>query len=73
MRLPFLRKEADDWRGKRRNKRVTVLLPKDLVDEVDGFAKRHGLKRSDVVRVALAEFLDRSAKEGARQGGEQSL
>ena len=65
-----MRKGADEWKGRRRNKRVTVLLPKDLVDEVDGFAKRHGLKRSDVVRVALAEFLDRLSRA---EEGRQSL
>ena len=59
MKLPFLRKEEESWKGRRRNKRVTILLPGDLVEEVDGFARRHGLKRSDVVRVALAEFLER--------------
>ena len=69
MKLPFLRKE-DEWKGRRRNRRVTVLLPGDLVDEVDGFAKRHGLKRSDVVRVALAEFLDRLSRA---EEGRQSL
>jgi metal-responsive CopG/Arc/MetJ family transcriptional regulator len=37
--------------------KITVSLPAEAREEVDAFAERHGLTRSDVVRDALREYL----------------
>ena len=45
---------------------VTVRLPQQLVDLVDRYRSRAGLSRSDVIRLALAEFFK---GEGRGQAG----
>lgn len=37
--------------------KITVSLPAEVREEVESFAERHGLTRSDVVRDALREYL----------------
>jgi predicted transcriptional regulator len=39
----------------------TLKLPPDLDRKVDGYAERHQLSRSEVVREALASYLDEPA------------
>ena len=68
------KKVKDDWRGRRRGKTITVTLSQELLTKVDIYAKRHGLKRSEVIRVALAEFFDRDRTNmGGQKEGGQSL
>jgi metal-responsive CopG/Arc/MetJ family transcriptional regulator len=45
---------------------VTVRLPQQLVDLIDRYRSRAGLSRSDVIRLALAEFFK---GEGRGQAG----
>ena len=42
---------------------VTVRLPQQLVDLVDQYRTRVGLSRSDVIRMALAEYFNARRKE----------
>jgi len=36
---------------------VTIKIEKDLLKEVDKYAEEHGLFRSEVIRIAIEEFL----------------
>lgn len=36
---------------------ITLRLPSEIRTEVDSFAEQHGLRRSEVVRDALREYL----------------
>jgi metal-responsive CopG/Arc/MetJ family transcriptional regulator len=38
---------------------VAIKMPEELVAEVDRYAYKHNLSRSEVVRLALEEFLSR--------------
>ncbi|GHV45535.1 CopG family transcriptional regulator [Clostridia bacterium] len=44
------------------SKRILVSLPNTLLDEVDGFAGRSGTSRSELIRVAMREFVQRRKK-----------
>jgi len=43
---------------------VTVRLPQQLVELIDRYRARLGLSRSDVVRLALAEFFFKGGGRG---------
>jgi metal-responsive CopG/Arc/MetJ family transcriptional regulator len=43
---------------------VTVKLPKQLFETVEEYRKRYGLARSDIIRIALAEYFNARRKEG---------
>jgi len=45
---------------------ITVRLPEDLSEDLSGIAKRLRLKRSDIVRMALENFI--GEVEGRREG-----
>ncbi len=36
---------------------VTIKIEEDLLKEIDEYAEKHGLYRSDVIRIAIREFL----------------
>ncbi len=42
---------------------LRLRLPEDLESRLDDEAKREGLRRSEVARTAIAEFLDRRERE----------
>jgi len=41
---------------------VTIKFEEDLLNELDEYAEQHGLYRSDVVRLAVREFLANKKK-----------
>jgi len=43
---------------------VTVKLPKQLFAIIEEYRKRYGLSRSDVIRIALAEYFDARERGG---------
>jgi Arc/MetJ-type ribon-helix-helix transcriptional regulator len=42
---------------------LTVRMPDEYTEKLNGLSKKMGLKRSDVVRLALKRFLDEDSKE----------
>jgi len=36
---------------------ITLKIEEDLLKEVDEYAEKHGLYRSEVIRIAIEEFL----------------
>lgn len=53
------------------HKRLTISLDDWLVASTDAEAARRGLTRSDLIRVALAELLQRANEDIARQVGKK--
>jgi Ribbon-helix-helix protein, copG family. len=47
---------------------VTVRLPQQLVDLIDRYRTRVGLSRSDVIRLALAEFFSKGGERDQAGG-----
>jgi len=41
---------------------VTIKFEEDLLNELDEYANSHGLYRSDVVRIAVKEYLTNKKK-----------
>jgi len=44
--------------------KVSISLPKELLEKIDTIARRGGWKRSTIIRIALEEFLTKIEKEG---------
>ena len=42
---------------------LTVRMPDEYTEKLNGLSKKMGLKKSDVVRLALKRFLDEDSKE----------
>ena len=42
---------------------ISIKIPEKLLDEIDNYAMNHGFFRSEVVRLAIIEFLDNHAKD----------
>ena len=42
---------------------LTVRMPDEYTEKLNGLSKKMGLKKSDVVRLALKRFLDEDGKE----------
>jgi len=42
---------------------ISIKIPEKLLDEIDNYAMNHGFFRSEVVRLAIIEFLDNHAKK----------
>jgi Arc/MetJ-type ribon-helix-helix transcriptional regulator len=42
---------------------LTVRMPDEYTEKLNGLSKKMGLKKSDVVRLALKQFLDEDSKE----------
>jgi metal-responsive CopG/Arc/MetJ family transcriptional regulator len=53
----------EEKKEKDRSIMVTVKLPKQLFETVEEYRKRYGLARSDVIRMALAEYFNARRKE----------
>jgi metal-responsive CopG/Arc/MetJ family transcriptional regulator len=45
------------------NMQLTVRMPDDYTEKLNSLSKKMGLKRSDVVRLALKRFLDENNEE----------
>jgi len=41
---------------------ISIKIPEKLLDELDNYAMNHRFHRSEVVRLAIIEFLDNHAK-----------
>lgn len=39
---------------------INVVLPKELKDQIEDFAKKKSISRNALVRLALSEFLERN-------------
>jgi predicted transcriptional regulator len=58
------------WYDVRMSERITISLPADLVDEIDGIASASGASRSAVIREASARYVadvQRSAIDARRE------
>jgi len=42
---------------------LTVRMPDEYTEKINGLSKKMGLKRSDVVRLALKRFFDENTEE----------
>ncbi len=42
---------------------LTVRMPDEYTEKLNGLSKKMGLKKSDVLRLALKRFLDEDSKE----------
>lgn len=42
---------------------LTIRVPEEYGEKINALSKRMGLKRSDVIRMALKKFLDENGKE----------
>ena len=42
--------------------RVVVLLPEPLLEAIDRYCEEQGYKRSELIRLALREFLERRGR-----------
>jgi len=45
---------------------LTVRMPNDYTKKLDTLSKKMGLKRSDIVRLALKQFLEENHKRNSR-------
>jgi metal-responsive CopG/Arc/MetJ family transcriptional regulator len=52
--------------------RVTIALPEDLLEAIDGVAQAEGLARSEVFREAAAAYLAQRSDERARATRQQA-
>jgi len=50
--------------------RTQILLPAELERRTEASARRHGISKGEVVRRALAEYLDKRRQPGAGGSGE---
>ena len=64
MRLPVFKKK-DEWKGKRRGRVVSITLSEELLTEIDEIAKRYGVTRSQLIRDAIIEKIERLSKPGS--------
>jgi metal-responsive CopG/Arc/MetJ family transcriptional regulator len=42
---------------------LTIRMPNDYTEKLNSLSKKMGLKRSDVVRLAIRQFLDENSEE----------
>ncbi|ACP38619.1 ribbon-helix-helix domain-containing protein [Saccharolobus islandicus] len=52
-------KKKEEWKGKRKGKIVSVLLSNELYTKLDILAKRYGVKKSQIIRDAIIEKLEK--------------
>ena len=45
---------------------LTVRIPDDYTEKLDGLTKKMGLKRSDIIRLALKQFFEESFEKDNR-------
>jgi len=58
--------DVEDVKGKRKREQsviVTVKLPRQLFNIVEEYRALYGLARSDIIRIALAEYFNARRKE----------
>jgi metal-responsive CopG/Arc/MetJ family transcriptional regulator len=41
---------------------ISIKIPEKLLDEIDKYAVNHGFYRSEIIRLAIIEFLDNHTK-----------
>ena len=52
-------RKKEEWKGRRRDKVVSITFPTELLSKVDEVAKQYGITRSEFIRSAVVEKLNK--------------
>ena len=61
----FFRRKKDEWKGKRRSRVVTITLSPETLEKLDEITKKYGISRSQFIREAVIEKIERLSKPGS--------